>query len=70
LAGMLNVSLVWLMTGKGPGLGAPTDEATLPIGARMALAEIAQLREQMQAVGRDLLRAEQKLETELRGMVA
>lgn len=70
LAGMLNVSLVWLMTGKGPGLGAPSDAAALPAGARLALAEIAQLREQMQSLSRDLLRAEQKLETELRGMVA
>ena len=70
LAGMLNVSLVWLMTGKGPGLGAPSDVGALPLGARMALAEMAHLREQMQDLGRDLLRAEQKLETELRGMVA
>ncbi len=70
LAGMLNVSLVWLMTGKGPGLGAPSDVAALAAGARLALAEITQLREQMQSLSRDLLRAEQRLETELRGMVA
>jgi transcriptional regulator with XRE-family HTH domain len=69
LAGMLNVSLMWLMTGKGPGLGVPSLHPALPVGARLALAEITQLREQMQALGRDLLRAEQKLETEFRGMV-
>lgn len=70
LAGMLNISLMWLMTGKGMGLGAPNEEATLPVGARLALAEIAQLREQMQGLSRDLQRAEQKLETELRVLVA
>ena len=70
LAGMLNVSLMWLMTGKGPGLGAPGDASALPYGARMALAEIAQLREQMQVLGRDLQRAEQNLASQLREMAA
>ena len=70
LAGMLNVSLTWLMTGKGPGLGAPGDASALPYGARMALAEIAQLREQMQGLGRDLQRAEQNLAMQLREMAA
>ncbi|GLS86459.1 transcriptional regulator [Cypionkella aquatica] len=70
LAGMLNVSLMWLMTGKGPGLGAPGDADALPYSARMALADIAQLRAQMQTLGRDLLRAEQKLEAELRELAA
>jgi hypothetical protein len=70
LAGMLNVSLTWLMTGKGPGLGAPADALALPYGARMALAEIAQLRAQMQGLGRDLQRAEQNLAMQLREMAA
>lgn len=66
LAGMLNVSLMWLMTGRGAGLGVPSDEATLPLGARLALAEIAELREQLQEVTAKLRRAEEKLEAEMR----
>lgn len=67
LAGMLNVSMIWLMTGQGQGVGAPTDAATLPQGARLALAEIAELRQRIQGLAQDLARAEAKLESEIRG---
>ena len=70
LAGMLNVSLMWLMTGAGAGLGGPQDEDALPLGARLALAEIAELRGQMQDLTDKLRRAEEKLETEMRGAAA
>lgn len=70
LAGMLNVSLMWLMTGAGAGLGGPQDEDALPLGARLALAEIAELRGQMQDLTEKLRRAEDKLETEMRGAAA
>jgi HTH-type transcriptional regulator, cell division transcriptional repressor len=68
LAGMLNVSLMWLMTGRGAGLGGPIDEGALPLGARLALAEIAELRGAMQDLTEKLRRAEEKLETEMRSV--
>ena len=70
LAGMLNVSLMWLMTGRGAGLGGPVDEAALPLGARLAIAEIAELRGQMQELTDKLRRAEQKLDAEIQGAAA
>ncbi|MEO5619690.1 MAG: helix-turn-helix domain-containing protein [Cypionkella sp.] len=66
LAGMLNVSLMWLMTGRGAGLGGPIDEAALPLGARLALAEIAELREQLAETTAKLRRAEEKLDAEMK----
>ncbi|MGV8956129.1 MAG: helix-turn-helix domain-containing protein [Cypionkella sp.] len=66
LAGMLNVSLMWLMTGRGAGLGGPIDEAALPLGARLALAEIAELREQLAETTAKLRRAEEKLDEEMK----
>lgn len=66
LAGMLNVSLMWLMTGRGAGLGGPVDEAALPLGARLALAEIAELREQLAETTAKLRRAEEKLDGEMK----
>ena len=67
LAGMLNVSIIWLMTGQGTGPGVPGDEATLTQGARLALAEIAELRQRMKALVQELARAEAKLDAEIRG---
>ena len=71
LAGMLNVSLMWLLSGRGEGVAAPDahdvrDQIALPV--RSALADISRLRRQMQALGAELMQAEQKLATELRGM--
>lgn len=59
LAGMLNVSLMWLMTGKGDGIPAPTEGSPRPISP--ALAEIVQLRQQMEVIARKLRAAEQQL---------
>jgi len=70
LAGMLNVSLMWLMTGRGAGLGGPVDEDALPLGARLALAEIAELRGQLQDLTEKLRRAEEKLGNEMRSIKA
>jgi transcriptional regulator with XRE-family HTH domain len=64
LAGMLNVSLMWLMIGKGPGLTAP-DGTTLEAAVPMALAQIHRLRRQMQLLAQDMQVAEAKLETAL-----
>jgi transcriptional regulator with XRE-family HTH domain len=53
LAGLLNVSLRWLMTGEGPGVAPPVDE-TAP-GAAPDAAALAELRAEVKAL-RGLLR--------------
>jgi transcriptional regulator with XRE-family HTH domain len=69
LAGMLNVSLVWLMTGKGQGVPDISTAPLLPIGARNALARLTELRQQMQELSVQMLDAEQKLALEMRELV-
>ena len=44
LAGLLNVSIKWLLTGEGDGLDAPVPEADLAGDASAVMAEIRQLR--------------------------
>ncbi|MCB1342606.1 MAG: helix-turn-helix domain-containing protein [Pseudooceanicola sp.] len=61
LAGMLNVSVSWLLTGTGDGIPAPSDRATPDKEARQVLAELRGLRVAMQATA---ARAE-KLEARL-----
>ncbi|WP_054006924.1 helix-turn-helix domain-containing protein [Cypionkella psychrotolerans] len=70
LAGMLNVSLMWLLSGKGEGVAAPDARAPLALPVRSMLADITQLRRKMQVLGVELMQAEQKLATELRGMTS
>lgn len=64
LAGMLNVSLMWLMTGRGPGLAVPSEAA----GARQALAQITRLRQKMQDLNQLMVLAEHRLQAEMREM--
>ena len=68
LAGMLNVSLMWLLSGRGEGVAAPDAREPLALPARSVLADITRLRRQMQTLGLELMQAEQKLAVELRGM--
>lgn len=48
LAGMLNVSLMWLLTGEGPGVAAPDD---LPPRDRETEALMKELRDMRSAMG-------------------
>lgn len=66
LAGMLNVSIRWLLTGEGEGLEGPTAAAPTPPAAQAALAELAQLRAGLQAMAGDLGRVEKHLRAALR----
>lgn len=68
LAGMLNVSLMWLLSGRGKGVAAPDACDPVVVPVRSVLADISRLRRQMQALGIELMQAEQKLAVELRGM--
>jgi len=67
VAGMLNVSLMWLLTGEGEGLVSPGEAGGISPEARAALAELARLHQQMQDISRDMALAQFRLETHLRG---
>ena len=67
LAGMLNVSLTWLITAEGPGLAAP-DAAPAPLSpaAEQTLAELRRLRARATGLVEDLGRVEQQMRSLLR----
>jgi HTH-type transcriptional regulator, cell division transcriptional repressor len=44
LAGLLGVSIIWLLTGKGDGLDSPAQNAPLPDDLLALLAELRQMR--------------------------
>ena len=44
LAGLLGVSIMWLLTGKGDGLDSPAQNAPLPDDMLALLAELRQMR--------------------------
>ncbi|MEM6940499.1 MAG: helix-turn-helix domain-containing protein [Pseudomonadota bacterium] len=56
LAGVLNVSMMWLITGEGEGVDAPSDEATSAGDLPQIMAEMRSLRGKMlrnaEAMGR------------------
>jgi len=66
LAGMLNVSIRWLLTGEGEGLDGPPDAGQPAPGAAQALAELARMRAQMMALASDMGHLEKRLRALLR----
>ncbi|MFN3824216.1 MAG: multiprotein-bridging factor 1 family protein [Pseudorhodobacter sp.] len=66
LAGMLNVSIRWLLTGEGEGLDGPPDAGQPTPGATQALAELARMRAQMMALASDMGHLEKRLRAMLR----
>ena len=66
LAGLLNVSIRWMLTGEGEGLEGPATPGVLTTDARTALAELAQMRAQMQALAGNMGILEKRLRTVLR----
>lgn len=61
LAGLLNVSIVWLITGEGEGLSEPTEEDLLTPDMKAVLTEIRALRGQFRAGAEKLGRLEKRL---------
>ncbi|MFK7761639.1 MAG: multiprotein-bridging factor 1 family protein [Roseobacter sp.] len=61
MAGLLNVSMMWLINGQGEGLDAPLEEASLPASATDILNELRDLRADMIARVEQLGRLEKKL---------
>lgn len=66
MAGMLNVSLRWLLTGEGDGLEGPAQPGTLNGAARDALADLARMRAQALALAQEMGHLEKRLRGLLR----
>ncbi len=66
MAGLLNVSMMWLINGQGEGLDAPLEEEVLPSSANDILNELRDLRSDMIARVEQMGRLEKKLRTALR----
>lgn len=61
LAGILNVSIMWLMNGEGEGLEAPLDEASVSSDVAGMLQELRELRLVIAQSGETLGRLEKRL---------
>ena len=61
LAGMLNVSLSWLLTAEGDGLAAPETSAPLAAPVEQALGELRRLRGKAEGLAQDIDMVEKKL---------
>ncbi|WP_166418102.1 helix-turn-helix domain-containing protein [Cochlodiniinecator piscidefendens] len=61
LAGLLNVSLVWLISGEGNGTSQVADTHQRPEGVNDALGEIAQLKETLSGALDKLTKLENRL---------
>jgi len=61
LAGLLNVSLLWLLTGDGDGPGEPGEATSYVRGAHQLLDEIRAISAQMQLNSERLARVEEEL---------
>lgn len=61
MAGLLNVSMMWLINGQGEGLEAPLEETTLPPTAHQLLNELRELRTDLAARVEKMGRLEKKL---------
>lgn len=66
LAGMLNVSLAWLLTAEGDGLVGPAEARPLPPETEAALAELQRLRAHAIALADDLGQVERRMRHVLR----
>jgi len=61
VAGLLSVSIRWLLTGEGDGLDAPGDDRPLEADARNLIDEMRQIRTEMTRMGDRLGRLEKRL---------
>lgn len=69
LAGILNVSIVWLITGEGEGLSDPMEDAQLTPDVNAILTELRALRGQFRAGTEKLGRLEKRLRTLLKEQI-
>ena len=67
MAGLLGVSIVWLLTGEGDGVAPPVDEAPISPDINALLVEIRDLKTQIGAAADRLGRLEKSLRMKLKG---
>jgi len=67
LAGLLNVSLMWLLNGEGDGVPPPGDEAPISHEARLVLRQVRELRRDIDSSASRLARLERNLKRLLDG---
>ncbi|HMO07576.1 MAG TPA: helix-turn-helix domain-containing protein [Paracoccaceae bacterium] len=61
LAGMLGVSIPWLLTGEGDGAGRPADRTPPAPAAQRVLADLSRMRAATEALSAEIGRAEKRL---------
>jgi transcriptional regulator with XRE-family HTH domain len=61
MAGILNVSMMWLINGQGDGIGSPSEADGLSGSTRSALQELRDLRSEFIAKAEQVGRIEKKL---------
>lgn len=66
MAGLLNVSIIWLLTGEGEGVAGPEDKATITPEVNELLAELRDLRGQIMKASERLARLEKRLRAQLK----
>lgn len=66
LAGVLNVSLMWLLTGEGPGVEPPSEEEMIDPDITAALAEIREIKAHLGRHAEKLGRLEKRLRAAVR----
>ncbi len=69
LAGLLNVSLMWLLNGEGDGVAPPGEGAPLTKDARTILMEMRELKAEIDGVANRLARLEKHLKRLLEGVI-
>ena len=67
VAGLLNVSIMWLLTGEGDGLDAPEENAVQDPDLAWAVAELREIRAAMRANSERAARLEKRLRLALQG---
>ncbi len=67
MAGLLNVTMAWLLTGEGDGVAPPVDETPVAADINAVLVEIRDLKTQISAAADRLGRLEKTLRTKLKG---
>ncbi|MCE0505671.1 MULTISPECIES: helix-turn-helix domain-containing protein [unclassified Roseivivax] len=61
ISGLLNVSIIWLLTGEGEGVSPPGEEPAGSQDLREAIAELRAIRVEMQALADRSARLEKRL---------
>jgi transcriptional regulator with XRE-family HTH domain len=70
LAGLLNVSLMWLLTGKGEGVAAPEDAAPVPEDLDALLTDLRLMRAETGRMAERMGLMEKRLKRWTRGVAA